>query len=125
MKKVKKSTHRLVAECFLENYSEKLEVNHKNNIRYDNRLENLEMCTREYNHNYSVEKGYGIQKRPVYAIGEDGRKHEFNGLWAASKFINEQRGVNYNLNHVCNCIKYAINDCKKTAYGFKWYDSNK
>lgn len=37
--------HRLVAECFLEPDETRLFVNHKNSIRNDNRVSNLEWCT--------------------------------------------------------------------------------
>ena len=52
-----KSIHRLVAQVFLPNYSEKLEVNHINGVKTDNRLENLEMVTSSEN------------KRHAYRIG--------------------------------------------------------
>lgn len=41
--------HRLVAMFYLENYSETLQVNHKNGIKTDNRVENLEMVTNREN----------------------------------------------------------------------------
>ena len=41
--------HRLVAMFHLETYSEDLQVNHKNGIKDDNRVENLEMVTNSQN----------------------------------------------------------------------------
>lgn len=41
--------HRLIAKAFLTNYSEDLQVNHKNGIKDDNRVENLEMVSNSQN----------------------------------------------------------------------------
>ena len=44
-----KSVHRLVAKCFLSDYSDDLQVNHINCIKNDNRVCNLEMVTQNQN----------------------------------------------------------------------------
>jgi hypothetical protein len=47
--------HRLVAEAFMG--KSHLEVNHKNGIKHDNRLENLEFVTRKENMQHAFKSG--------------------------------------------------------------------
>jgi len=52
-----KKVHRLVAQAFLINYSEDLQVNHKNCIKHDNRFENLEMVNQSQNTKHAWQNG--------------------------------------------------------------------
>jgi hypothetical protein len=52
--------HRLVALTYIENQEKKLEVNHLNGTRYDNRVENLEWATRSENNLHAWR--YGAKK---------------------------------------------------------------
>lgn len=51
------SIHRLVAIAYIENPEGKEEVNHKNGVRYDNRVENLEWATRSENNQHAWTHG--------------------------------------------------------------------
>jgi hypothetical protein len=65
--------HRLIAITFL-NATNKDMVNHKNCIRHDNRLSNLELCNRSYNIKYAFKMGtkdHRGNKHPRYYIDED------------------------------------------------------
>jgi len=70
-KQATKLVHRLVAQVFIQNPNNWPEVNHKDNDRANNRVENLEFCTPKYNSQYREK--YGISRaevagRPVYAV---------------------------------------------------------
>ena len=59
--KKKKSIHRLVMLAFVGESD--LQVNHKNGIKTDNRLENLEYCTRSENAQHAFDTGLNIGRR--------------------------------------------------------------
>ena len=50
--------HRLVAQAFIPNPNNYPYINHKNEIRTDYRIENLEWCTQKMNVNHSKRKMY-------------------------------------------------------------------
>jgi hypothetical protein len=64
--------HRLVATAFLSNKSNLPEVNHKNGIKTDNGVWNLEWCTKSYNIKHGFAMGLMVSKK--------GSKHPLSKL---------------------------------------------
>ena len=59
--------HRLVAKCFIPNIHNLPQINHKNEIKTDNRVCNLEWCDEKYNINYGT-RTYKVsekRKKPI------------------------------------------------------------
>ena len=53
----KKLLHRIIAETFLPNPNELPEVNHIDEVKTNNAVENLEWCTRSHNKRHSMTSG--------------------------------------------------------------------
>ena len=63
------SVHRLVGNAFLDNTNNYPCFNHKNEIKTDNRVENLEPCTHKYNLNYKNAQAKRVASTDWKSVG--------------------------------------------------------
>ena len=123
---VRKSLHRLVAINFIPNPENKPCVNHKNGVKTDNRVSNLEWATHKENSQHSYRTG--LQKPSFGMKGKVGNKNKMSKkvsqldiktgkvikTWDSLHCVTRAKGWAY-----ANIGACALNT-RPTAYGYKW-----
>ena len=109
--KVKREfVHRLVAEAYIPNPDNLPQVNHRDENRANNCLQNLEWCDAKYNSNYGTrnERVSKSNKKPILQYTLDG---EFIREWECASDVGREVQSN-----ICQCLKGKT----KKAYGYLW-----
>lgn len=109
----KHPVHRLVAQSFIDNPLNKPFINHKNGLRSDNRIENLEWCTTSENlaHSFRVLKRKHNKPTPPKAI-----IGVINGCAFYFDSAKETEKFGFNKDNVGLCARGKL----KTSGGASW-----
>lgn len=101
--------HRLVAEAYLPNPNNYSDVNHKDENKANNSVDNLEWCSHKYNTNYGTRNTKIIEKRQkrIYCVELD---RTFDSFVQAAQITGIHKG------NICQCCKGKL----KTAGGYHW-----
>jgi hypothetical protein len=112
-KLVRKYVHRLVAEAFIPNPNHYKEVNHKDENKQNNHVDNLEWCSSKYNANYGTRNQKSSEKRSKRVDQIDAVTGEVVRQWEST---NECGRNGYNQGHVAACARGEL----KTFKGYVW-----
>ena len=93
--------HRLVAQTFIPNPDNLPMINHKDEVKTNNCVDNLEWCTAKYNVNYGtgIERCVKAQSKPIKQYTLDG---EFVREWVS---ISEAGRNGFSAGCVCMCCQ--------------------
>lgn len=113
--------HRLVAQAFIPNPDNLPQVNHKNEVKIDNRVENLEWCDAKYNMNYGTRNERatksttnGKLSKHVYQYTLDGQLVK---VWPS---LSECGRNGFNIGNISQCCLGK----RKQYKGYKWSYTN-
>ena len=95
--------HRIIAKAFVSNPNNYNVINHKNGIKSDNRIENLEWVTKAQNTKHAFDNNLGnlkisslnalekynaLNAYNKIILSKDGKEYEFKSTTEAGKFLN-------------------------------------
>lgn len=106
--------HRLEYEAFYGEIPKGMQVNHINEIKTDNRLENLNLMTPKENSNWGTRNKRVVEKMSKPVLQIDKTKNEIIAEFPS--IIEVERDLGINSSHISKCCLGKRN----TAGGFKW-----
>lgn len=122
-KPITMTAHKMVALAFIPNPNNLPQINHKDENKINNKVENLEWCTSEYNNNYgSHNQNMSETKKEKGSTGKPVAMYDKNTGELLKTFVSASEAVRYvngkapgNILKCCEHKKWY-----KTAYGYKW-----
>ena len=116
------SVHRLVAEAFIPNPDNLPCVNHKDENKVNNCVDNLEWCTNKYNQNYGTlpQRRSKFNAKQVASMDDNGNIIEiFSSIMEVEKIL-KSRGIAVNFGNIAKVCRKE--KCMKNG---KWYERRK
>lgn len=111
--------HRLIADAFIPNPDNLPEVNHKDEDKTNNRIDNLEWCDTKYNVNYGTRsQRMGKAQLNRFDCSKPINQYDLNDnlikTWPSYAQIKRELG--YDRSFIGKCCRGRY----KKAYGYKW-----
>jgi hypothetical protein len=102
--------HRLVAEAFIDNPCNLPLINHKDEDKKNNTVDNLEWCTKEYNNNYGSRAQKILRKINQIDLHSNKIIKTYVSIASAAK------EYNINPSSICGCLRGRSKSC----LGYVW-----